>query len=89
MDSNALLICNVSAGLFPGERSVWFNTSNDYRVELFAPKERINDNKLEITILEEKNGLSLISLPAEPLNESGVVTVRSDIVKKLITSECS
>ena len=86
MNSNALLVCDVSAGLFPEERTVLFYTSSDYRVELFVTKERISDNKLEITILEESNGLSLISLPAEPLNESSLLTVRSNIVKRLISA---
>jgi hypothetical protein len=87
MNSKALLICNVSEGMFPDERTVTFQASDGCRVELFVTKQRITpDNKLEVTILEEKNGLSLIRLPAEPLNESAVLTVRSNMIKKLITA---
>ena len=85
MRSTALLICNVSEGMFPEERSVSFQASDGCQVELFVTERRIIDNKLEITILEEKNGRSLIELPAEPLNESAVLTVRNDIIKKPIT----
>jgi len=86
MDANALLICDVSEGMFPEERSVSFQASDGCKIELFVTDRRIRDNKLEIRILEEKNGLSLIELPAEPLNESAVLTVRSDIIRKPITA---
>jgi hypothetical protein len=86
MNLEALLICNVSEGLFPEERAVSFHTSDGSKVELFVTERRITEDKLEVTILDEKNDLVLIKLPAEPLNDSSVVTVRNEIIKRLIAA---
>ena len=86
MNSKALLICDISEGLFPEERAVSFQTSDGSNVEVFVCKHRVIDDKLDVTILDEKNGLVLIELPSVPLNNSSVLTVRNEIVKRVVVA---
>ena len=55
MNSKALLICDISEGLFPEERAVGFQASDGNNVEVFVCKYRVIDGKLDVTILDEKD----------------------------------
>jgi predicted membrane protein len=75
MDKDALLICETKAGLFPDEFTVTITTKTSGQVSFFCPTYFVENNKVQITVLEESTNELLIRIPAEsPIGTVFVVT---------------
>ena len=65
--------CSIEQGMLPGEYAVEMDTSNDGRISLFAPadKVRVERNLMSVQRLHDGNGSGvLVRLPAQPFEIS-------------------
>lgn len=77
----AWLRCSLSPGMFSAERAAVFRDHRGGYVELFAPDDCVRGEfprgELLVSVVDEREGLSLVQLPAESLQGSKFVTVKA------------
>jgi hypothetical protein len=89
MGQTMWLNCFASVGQFSNEYAVWGSDFAGKDFSLFAPNQRVRCDEpptrdkdvpaqLEVTVLEAREGLALVRLPAQTFENGSTITVRED-----------
>ena len=75
---------SINDGLFSTEKAVVLTTYDGTKTSGFISNEKIKNGKLEVKVVDEKQGLCLVKLPGRMLEapgDKGYITVKKDDLK--------
>ena len=90
---NVMLKCQVSPGQFTGECAVKIQLHDDKWVSLFLPVEAVEiqgalsdedpvDGYIEVNVIDQEGGLTLVRLPRPTLENGQHLTVKADAIQQ-------
>jgi hypothetical protein len=98
MDRSLWLKCNASVGQFRDELAIRGRDYEESEFSMFAPKRFIRYQRephgsdevraqVKIAVLAERDGLFLVSLPAQTFDNGSTITVRADQLEESMSHQ--